>query len=203
MDSMKPLINNGPPVYGTKNPSFNSFVSPGALIVVAYFATTTVTCHLLIKERTDGLVDRNLVAGVKPLEFVLSHIILQLFMLSFQVGLKLVLAFAVFAVPNMGSIVSASALTFLQGCCGLMFGLMISSLCPDEMYATTLCIGAFFPTVIMGGMFWPLESMPTGLRYFSQILPSSLAIESLRSILLRGWGLSHYQVVVGFMRLGY
>ncbi|CAG2164461.1 unnamed protein product, partial [Oppiella nova] len=192
-------IANGPPVYGSQNPSFNSFVAPGALLVVAYFGTTTVTSHLLIKERTDGLVDRNLVAGVKPLEFVFSHVILQLFILSLQVGLKLILVFIVYTIPTNGSIISASAITFLQGLCGLMFGLMISAICPDEIYATTLCIGAFFPTVMMGGIFWPLESMPTGIRYVSQLLPSTLAIESLRNILLRGWGLSHSHVLIGFI----
>ena len=199
LNSMKPIVNNSSPVYGVNEASFNSFIAPGALIVVAYFATTVVTCHLLIKERTDGLVERSLVAGVTPLEFVVSHIILQLFLLCLQVGLKLMVAFMIFSVPNNGSIILATILTFLQGVCGLMFGLMVSAICPDEIYATTLCIGAFFPTVIIGGIFWPLESMPTALRYISQVLPSTLPIESLRSILLRGWNLQQTHVMIGFI----
>ncbi|CAG2114378.1 unnamed protein product, partial [Medioppia subpectinata] len=164
--------------------------------MVAYFATTVMTCHLLIKERSDGLVERSLVAGVTPFEFILSHIILQTLLLAIQVGLKLMVAFLVFAIPNSGSIVSAVTLTFLQGLCGLMFGLMISAVCHDEIYANTLGIGAFFPSVMIGGIFWPLESMPTALRYISQTLPSTLAIETLRCILLRGWGLDRSQVLI-------
>ena len=199
LDKLKPVIKVGQPLYGDNDSSFGSFVAPGCLIVVAYFATTVVTCHLLIKERSDGLVERSLVAGVRPLEFVISHIILQLFLLTLQVGLKLILAFMVFSIPNYGSVILASSLTFLQGMCGLMFGLMLSAVCPDEIYATTLCIGAFFPTVIVGGILWPLESMPFWLKYISQVMPSTLAIESLRSILMRGWGLEHIQVWMGFL----
>ncbi|XP_054159941.1 ABC transporter G family member 20-like [Oppia nitens] len=199
LTTIKPIVNNGLPIYGQKNGLFSSFVAPGALIVVAFFATTTITCHLLIKEINDGLVDRNLVAGVRPLEFVMSHIILQLFMLTLQIGLKVTLAFVAFGIPHTGSIVMATGLTFLQGTCGLMFGLMISAICPDEMYATTLCIGAFFPTVIIGGIFWPIESMVPALKYISKVLPCTLAIQSLRSILLRGWGLNELQVYTGFI----
>ncbi|XP_054159939.1 ABC transporter G family member 20-like [Oppia nitens] len=198
-DALKPPIVVGPPIYGVKNQSLITFIAPGALIMVAYFSTTVMTTHLLIKERNDGLAERSLVAGVSPFEFVLSHIILQTILLAIQVGLKLMVAFLVFTIPNRGSIMSAIALTFLQGLCGLMFGLMISGVCYDEIYANTLGIGTFFPSVMIGGIFWPLQSMPTWLRYFSQALPSTLAIESLRSILLRGWGFERLPVLMGFI----
>ncbi len=198
-EALKPPIIIDPPVYGVRKPSLTSFIAPGALIVVAYFATTVVTCHLLIKERSDGLVERSLVAGVTAFEFVLSHIILQVIMLTIQVGLKLMIAFVIFTIPNSGSIITAIALILMQGICGLMFGLMISAACPNEIYATTLGIGAFFPSVIIGGIFWPIESMPIGLRYISYILPSTLPIESLRCILLRGWGITYHQVLIGFV----
>lgn len=198
-EALKPPIIIDPPIYGIPKQSLISFIAPGALIVVAYFATTVMTTHLLIKERNDGLVERSLVAGVTPFEFVLSHIILQTILLALQVGAKLVVAFLIFTTPNSGSILSAVSLTFLQGICGLMFGLMISAVCHDEIYANTLGIGTFFPSVMIGGIFWPLESMPTALRCFSQLLPSTLAIESLRCILLRGWGLEHSQVVIGYV----
>ena len=198
-EALKPPIIIDPPIYGVPKQSLISFIAPGALIVVAYFATTVMTTHLLIKERNDGLVERSLVAGVTPFEFVLSHIFLQTLLLAFQVGAKLVVAFLIFTTPNSGSILSAVSLTFLQGICGLMFGLMISAVCHDEIYANTLGIGTFFPSVMIGGIFWPLESMPTVLRGFSQLLPSTLAIEALRCILLRGWGLEHMQVLIGYV----
>ena len=197
-EALKPPIIIDPPIYGIPKQSLISFIAPGAFIIVAYFATNVMTTHLLIKERNDGLIERSLVAGVTPTELVLSHIILQTLLLAFQVGFKLIVAFLIFTIPNSGSLISAVILTFLQGICGLMFGLMVSALCHDEIYANTLGIGAFFPTVMIGGIFWPLESMPTVLRYISQCLPSTLAIESLRCILLRGWGFEHNQVLIGY-----
>lgn len=37
-----------------------------------------------------------------------------------------------------------------------MFGLFISSLCADEVSAAMLGMGSFFPTIMLGGIFWPV-----------------------------------------------
>jgi ABC-type multidrug transport system permease subunit len=44
------------------------------------------------------------------------------------------------------------------------------------------------------GILWPLEAMPTALRYISYTLPQTCACEAMRAILLRGWGLTHPMV---------
>ena len=44
------------------------------------------------------------------------------------------------------------------------------------------------------GILWPLEAMPTVLRYIAYVLPQTFACEAMRGILLRGWGLEHMEV---------
>ena len=114
-EALKPPIIIDPPIYGVPKQSLISFIAPGALIVVAFFATTVMTTHLLIKERNDGLVEWSLVAGVTPFEFVLLHIILQTLLLAFQVGFKLIVVFLIFTIPNSMSVVSTVILTFPAG----------------------------------------------------------------------------------------
>ena len=188
-----------PPIYGDKKQSLISYIAPGALIMVAYFATNVITCHLLIGEHQHGLVERSLVAGVLPVEFVLSHAFTQVIVLIIQIVLMVIIAFGYFHMTLFGSAFTAISLIFLQGICGLVFGLMVSAVCHDELYANLLAIGTFFPSVIVGGLFWPLESMPNALRYFSYLLPSTLAIESERCIMLRGWNFEYFQVTIGFI----
>lgn len=200
--TFKPPIVFGPPVYGIQGGAsavVETFIAPGALIMIAFFATTIVTCHLLIHEVRQALIERALIAGASSAEFLFSHIIIQSTILMIQLLLMLFTAFKLFEMPYLGSLWLAICLIILQGLCGLMYGLMLSATCPDEIYATTLAIGTFFPSVIIGGIFWPVQSMPQFLQYVSQCLPSTQSIDALRSILLRDWGLNTLNVAGAFI----
>jgi len=192
----------GPPVYGIQGGAsvvVETFIAPGALIMIAFFATTIVTCHLLIHEVRQALIERALIAGASSAEFLFSHIINQSSILMIQLTLMLATAFQLFAMPFLGSLTLSISLIILQGLCGLMYGLMLSATCPDEIYATTLAIGTFFPSVIIGGIFWPVQSMPLMLQYLSACLPSTQSIDALRSILLRNWDLRKTSVAGAFV----
>lgn len=199
--TFKPPLNFGEPVYGIQGGAsavVETFIAPGALIMIAFFATTIVTCHLLIHEVRQALIERALIAGASSAEFLFSHIVIQSSILMIQLTLMLLTAFKLFAMPYLGSLVLSMSLVTLQGLCGLMYGLMLSATCPDEIYATTLAIGTFFPSVIIGGIFWPVQSMPMALQYLSHALPSTVSIDALRSILLRNWGLRSANVAGAF-----
>ena len=199
--TFKPPIVFGKPVYGIQGGSsavVETFIAPGALIMIAFFATTIVTCHLLIHEVRQELIERALIAGASSAEFIFSHIAIQASILMIQLSLMLFTAFKLFSMPYLGSLFLSISLISLQGLCGLMYGLMLSATCFSEVYATTLAIGTFFPSVIIGGIFWPVQSMPIALQYLSYCLPSTQSIDALRSILLRDWGLKTANVAGAF-----
>ena len=50
----------------------------------------------------------------------------------------------------------------------------------------------------MSGTLWPVEAMPLGLKQVAYCLPQTLAVQSMRGLIARGWGISHYWVYVGF-----
>lgn len=52
---------------------------------------------------------------------------------------------------------------------------------------------------ITSGALWPLESMPFYINWIAYFLPSTLAIESLRSILVRGISITMPIVYHGFL----
>ena len=76
---------------------------------------------------------------------------------------------------------------------------MISAICSDENSAILVNMGYFYPYFLLSGVIWPLEGMPYGLQIFSYLLPQTLAIISLRNIMLKGWDVSHMFVYLGFV----
>ena len=84
-----------------------------------------------------------------------------------------------------------------QGLAGMSFGFLISSLCDSQAVAMQLSIGSFYPNLLLSGILWPLEGMPSYLRIVAKLLPNTLACQAMRDIMLRGWGVEREEVYLG------
>ncbi|KAL0983766.1 hypothetical protein UPYG_G00132480 [Umbra pygmaea] len=186
------------PIYGSLDSDFTTFVTPGAVLSITFYLAVGLTALSFVIERKEGLMDRCWVAGVSSLETILAHLISQLFVISVQVVLLLILMLVVFKNPNEGSLALVVALIVLQGITGISFGLVISSAIDDEQNANQAALGIFYPNLIVSGIIWPVECIPYPLRYISLALPQTYASEALRCIMYRGWGLSRMMVWRGF-----
>lgn len=108
-----------------------------ALIVFSLYALPMVIGSLLIvMDRKDGYQERAFVAGVKPLEILSGHMLTCFVAVVSQVTITMVLAFQVFKLDNQGSVFEIFLLIFLQGIQGLSTGLVISTVCVNEIFAS-------------------------------------------------------------------
>ena len=73
----------------------------------------------------------------------------------------------------------------------------MSSLCDQETSAIHLTVGSFYPNLLLSGVLWPMEGMPVYLRYVAYFLPQTYAVEALRNIFARAWGLDRPEVYWG------
>ncbi|XP_030757692.1 ABC transporter G family member 20 isoform X2 [Sitophilus oryzae] len=187
------------PIYGSNQPSFTDFVAPGVILTIVFFLAVALTSSALIIERMEGLLDRSWVAGVTPGEILFSHVVTQFVVMCGQTTLVLIFMILVFKVECQGDIVVVVILTILQGLCGMCFGFVISAVCELERNAIQLALGSFYPTLLLSGVIWPIEGMPTVLRYISTFLPLTLATTSLRAMMTRGWSFLEPDVYYGFL----
>ncbi|XP_075526824.1 ABC transporter G family member 23-like [Dermacentor variabilis] len=115
------------PVVGSKTATFSEFVAPGMILTITYFMASTACLNTLLEEKSDGLLERCIVAGVRSFEVVLAHVSSQIFIIVVQDLLLLFVAFVIFELPSRGPIYAVIILTLLQGTCGMMFGQTRSS----------------------------------------------------------------------------
>uniref|UniRef100_UPI00398F6660 ABC transporter G family member 20 n=1 Tax=Pristiophorus japonicus TaxID=55135 RepID=UPI00398F6660 len=187
------------PIYGNKHPDFTTFIAPGAILSITFFLAVGLTALSFVIERKEGLLDRGWVAGVSSLEVILAHIFSHLVTMTIQIILLLIFTFLVFKIPNEGSLPLIVILILLQGITGISMGLIISAAFDDEQSAAQVSLGIFYPNIVLSGIIWPIECIPYPLRYISLILPQTYASEALRSVLYRGWGITHWPVWSGFV----
>ena len=106
-----------------------------------------------------------------------------------------------------------------------ILGFALATVCDEEKNAMLIAIGTILPTVLVSGMIkyslsciciicdkcdanffrlistgaiFPFEALPVLIQYAGYLLPGTLPGDALRSILLRGWGLSYLSVWLGF-----
>lgn len=58
----------------------------------------------------------------------------------------------------------------------ILTGLMISSVCDNEMSAMHLALGSLMPNLLFSGVMWPMEGMPIALKYMAYSMPMTYAI---------------------------
>ncbi|XP_074652584.1 ABC transporter G family member 20-like isoform X2 [Tubulanus polymorphus] len=187
------------PVYGDLHPKFTNFMAPGIILSITYFMATGLTALSFVLEKKEGLLDRSLVAAISAFEIMAAHIIAQTVVLVVQIAVLLIVTHLVFSVPIKGPIILEILMTLFSGLDGMALGLLISSISTNEVNAIQLSLGSLYPSLLISGIIWPIEAIPTWLRYISYGLPITFPAEAMRCILGRGWGLSYMHVWRGFL----
>ncbi|CAF1637198.1 unnamed protein product, partial [Adineta ricciae] len=206
------------PIYGSLTPKFLNFAAPGMMISIIYFLAIGLTALIFVVEKKEGLLERSWIAGVTIIEIMFSHIIVKFFIQIIQVVLLIVFAHFIFEVEFKGSLLLSMALIFLQGICGMTYGyiqrrenlyfiflfvffkgLLISSFCENEMQVMEVAMGSVFPMLLSSGILWPVEGMPSVMRFLSHFTPLTYPVEAIRCIAARGWSFVYYKVWLGFL----
>jgi ABC-type multidrug transport system permease subunit len=123
----------------------------------------------------------------------------------------------IFDMANAGSNATVIILLLLLGFAGMLYGmrkfgfiskiypnltsfkgLFISIFCDSHTMANFMTTGSFYPMIILCGIFWPLEGMYDWLKWFAYFFPFTVPSISMRNILMKGWGLEHPEVLMGY-----
>ena len=72
---------------------------------------------------------------------------------------------------------------------------MAAALCDHSSYAYAT-VGCFFLVITLSGTFWPLDGLPAVLKTGCQYQPVSFAVQAIRDIMTKGWGVSVYYAFV-------
>jgi ABC-type multidrug transport system permease subunit len=153
----------------------------------------------MLIEKNEGMLERCLVSGITPTEILFSHLLTQFTVVVCQEFLLLIFSFVVFDLTNRGNLLWIVMLLTLTGICGMCYGFLISSYCDKERTACYIGLGSFNPTIMLCGIIWPIEGMHPILQAITVYMPLTKSIESLRSIMQRGWEIDRHKVYMGYI----
>lgn len=174
-------------VYG-EDARFIDFFAPGIIAITVTMITIILTIVSFVHERTDGTLDRLFISPAKPSDIVFGYTVTFTVIAIFQSVELLAVAWLVFDIAFVGSIILALGLIILYAIGILGLGILLSTLAKNEFQAIQFVPLVFVPSLMLAGILWPIESMPEVIRPISSIIATTYVTEGLRSIMIRGWG---------------
>jgi ABC-2 type transport system permease protein len=175
------------------NPSLKSrnFMVPGVLVLILLITTTNLTAMAVVREKEIGTLEQIMVTPIKPSELILGKLIP--FTIVGFTNIAVVISVMVFGfdIPIKGSVLLLFVLSGFFLLTSLGVGLFVSTISRTQQQAMMTAI--FFmmmPMMYISGFVFPIENMPKLLQYLSLGIPMRYYLVIIRSIILKGVGLS-------------
>lgn len=177
-------------MYNPELKSVNLFV-PGLIAVILMLISALMTSISITREKEMGNMEILLVSPLKPHQIIIGKVLPYLVLSLVNVFTILLLAIFVFDVPFQGSYVLFFAESILFILTALSLGVFISAVANNQQTAMMVSLaGLLLPTVLLSGFIFPISSMPVPLQMISHIIPAKWFLIIVRSIMLKGGGIS-------------
>jgi len=175
-------------VYGSSDTRFIDSFAPGVISLAVLMVTTIFSVIVIVREKTGGMLERLFSTPLAPLELVIGHAAALSFVAVLQSTVILGAAILLFQIQIAGNVVLAFGVLLLFAVGNQGLGMVASAAARNELQAVQFIPLVLFPSILLTGVFYPLEAIPGGLRPLSWFVPMTYANDALHSIMLRGWG---------------
>ena len=175
-------------LYNPQMRSAYNFV-PAIMGMLLMLICAMMTSISIVREKEKGTMEVLLVSPVRPLMVIIAKAVPYL-VLAFGILITILLmARFVLGVPLAGSLFWILAVSTLYILLALSLGLLISNMAQTQLVALLMsAMVLLMPVVMLSGMLFPVESMPTILQWISAIVPPSYYIEAMRKLMIMGVG---------------
>ena len=186
-------------LYNPQMKSAYNFV-PAIMGMLLMLICAMMTSISIVREKEKGTMEVLLVSPVRPLMVIIAKAVPYL-ILAFGILITILLmARFVLGVPLAGSLFWILAVSTLYILLALSLGLLISNVAQTQLVALLLsAMVLLMPVVMLSGMLFPVESMPTILQWISAIVPPRYYIETMRKLMIMGVGIGEVAHEVSVM----
>ena len=165
-------------------------IVPGLVAMILFQTATSLTALAIVKERERGTIEQLIVTPIRNWELVVAKIIPYIIVSFANTILIMAIGTFLFGVPLRGSLLLLFALIGLYLLPTLGLGLLISTAARTQQQAQLMTMPIMLPSMMLSGVFFPISSLPIFLQFVGNLLPLTYFVYILRSIVIKGVGLT-------------
>ncbi len=177
------------------NPELKSakFLVPGLIGFILAITAIIATSLSIVKEKELNTMEQIDVSPIRPINLIIGKMVPYALISLVAATLVLVAGYFLFGVVIKGNYFYLFCATLLFIIAGLSIGLLVSTIADTQQVAFQLAaLLSMLPTIILSGFMFPIRSMPWWLQILTNISPAKFYLVILRSIVLKGVGLSAF-----------
>ncbi|HEY3131340.1 MAG TPA: ABC transporter permease [Acidobacteriota bacterium] len=183
--------------------SSKKFYGPGIFVLAMSMFPPLLASLAMAREGEQKTILQVYVSSISAHEFLLGKIFAFMTVAFCECLLMLALLFTYFGLSVVGDPTPFIVATILYSFCVASFGTMVGAIIPDQAAAMqAVAIGGFLFVFLLSGLIFPIENIPAGLRWISNLIWGRYYIEIVRDALLQGggWPATWFKVlVIGFI----
>ncbi len=195
-------VDNHPRIWFNPDLKSARFFVPGLMGFILMIVVVISTSLSVVREKERGSLEQITVSPARPADLILGKTIPYAIISLVSAHLVLLLGDLLFGVSIKGSylLLLLGMVLFLVS--GLGLGLFISTLARTQQAAFMLSVlTTLLPTFILSGFVFPIRNMPVAVQIITYFIPARYFLFILRSLMLKGVGLSAFWGQMGFLLL--
>ena len=182
-------------LYNPRMKSAYNFV-PAIMGMLLLLICAMMTSVSIVREKERGTMEVLLVSPVRPLMIIVAKVIPYLLLALVILAVILLMSATVLDVPLQGGLGWILVVSLIYILLALSLGLLISNIAQTQFVALLVsAMVLLLPTVMLSGMLFPVESMPTVLQWISAVIPPRYYIQAMRKLMIMGVSEVWHEVV--------
>jgi ABC-2 type transport system permease protein len=201
-DPLPAAIDYRPRVWFNPELKSTQFLVPGLVGFILMLTAVISTALSVVREKERGTLEQLRITPLRAEQLLLGKTLPYLVISLLATVIILAVARGLFGVEVRGSYLDLflATLVYLLGALG--FGLLISSIAPDQAMAFQAgAVGSMLPAIFLSGFIFPLHNMPEALQVVSYAVPARYYLVILRGVILKGAPLAAYPDQAVFLLL--
>lgn len=146
--------------------------------VVMFLVTSVAT----LRERTSGTLERLLTMPIGKLDLLLGYALAFGLLATVQAAVVTTLAVTLLGLDVAGPVWLLMVVAVLDAVLGMALGLFVSAFAATEFQAVQFMPAFVLPQFLLCGLLVPRDTMDTALRWVSDVLPLSYAVDAMRDL---------------------
>ncbi len=174
------------------NPMLNPtwYMVPGLVVILVTMVTSLLTAFSIVKEKEKGTLEQLLVTPIRSVHIIAGKCIPFLVIGLVEIMIFLVLATLWFGIPFRGSVLTLLGFGVLYMVSSLGIGILTSTIARNAQQVLFIVWFFMIFFILLSGFFVPVENMPGWVQVVTHVNPVRFYMEVVRSIFLKGAGLS-------------
>src|ERR1700748_2825506 len=174
------MFHNAPHRPGTPAPFNNACLI--LLGLFPLFVMFIITAMSMQREQASGTLERILTTPLRRLDLLIAYGTAFSIAAAVQATLACIVAFWLLSFDTAGSPFWVFLIAIVNAVLGVGLGLLCSAFARTEFQAVQFIPLVMVPQLLLAGIIVPRSVMPDWLRWLSDVLPASYALEALQQV---------------------